>query len=174
MNCYQYLPSELRTYYEKRSKGLIEARPNDYWGPETPEETAKWQQWWAPIRKNFRPIDWNAGFTGRGGEIFSCALRVVSCNANGGTVVKTEKAMEVPGLVGPMGEKLPVLGEIMWEIEESMPVEAEEGRESTKRKRRLTEVATEIYKQARGCCRAYIEKHIEKRGLATGKSRERY
>lgn len=71
---YMSLPSDLRDYYEKRSKGLIEARPHDSWGPETPAETAFWQQWWLPITQEFHPIDWNAGFTGRGGKSIPQAL----------------------------------------------------------------------------------------------------
>ena len=58
--------------------------------------------------------------------------------------------MEVPGLVGPKDEEIPVV---------------EEGSKSTKRKRRLTDVAKDIYKRARASCLA----HIEKRGLARGK-----
>ena len=75
---YMKLPSDLRDYYEKRSKGLIEARPYNSWGPETPEEKAKWQQWWAPIQQTFHPIDWNSGFTGRGGEFSSMCRSVGS------------------------------------------------------------------------------------------------
>ena len=37
---YRRLPSELRHYYEKRRKGLIEERPYDSWGPETREDRA--------------------------------------------------------------------------------------------------------------------------------------
>ena len=58
--------------------------------------------------------------------------------------------MERPGLVGPKNEEIPALGE---------------GSKSTTRKRRLTDVAKDIYKRARASCLA----HIEKRGLARGK-----
>ena len=75
---------------------------------------------------------------------------VVSWNANEDIVAKTKEAMEVPGLVGPRNEEKPVV---------------EEGSKSTKRKRRLTDVAKDIYKRARASCLA----HIEKRGLARGK-----
>ena len=74
---------------------------------------------------------------------------VVSWNANENIVAQTKEAMEVPGLVGPKNEEIPV---------------SEEGSKSTKRKRRLTDVAKDIYKRARASCLA----HIEKRGLARG------
>ena len=70
MGCYPLLSSEIRDYYEKVSKGLIEERPYDYWGPDTAEEKAHWQQWWLPIKKPFYPIDWDAAFTGRGSKSF--------------------------------------------------------------------------------------------------------
>ena len=54
--------------------------------------------------------------------------------------------MEVPGLVGPKNEENPVV---------------EEGSKSTNRKRRLTDLAKDIYKRGRA--------HIEKRGLARGR-----
>ena len=73
---YMKLPSDLRDYYEKRRTGLIEARPYDSWGPETPEETARWQQWLAPIQHTFHPIDWNSSFTGCGGKSFSMRLQI--------------------------------------------------------------------------------------------------
>ena len=63
---YRLHPSEIRDYYEKVSKGLIEERSYDDWGPETAEEKALWDEWWLPIKKSFYPIDWESGFTGRG------------------------------------------------------------------------------------------------------------
>ena len=72
---YMKLPADLRAYYEKRRIGLIAARPYASWGPETPEEKAKWEQWWAPIQYTFHPIDWNSGFTGRGGAFFPMRLQ---------------------------------------------------------------------------------------------------
>ena len=74
----------------------------------------------------------------------------MSWNANEGIVAKTKEAMEVPGLVGPMNEEIPMV---------------DEGSKSTKRKRRLTDVAKDIYKRASASCLA----HVEKRGLARGK-----
>ena len=53
--------------------------------------------------------------------------------------------MEVPGLMGPMNEEIPML---------------EEGSKSTARKRRLTDVVKDIYKRAKAFCLA----HIKKRG----------
>ena len=58
--------------------------------------------------------------------------------------------MERPGLIGPKNEEITAL---------------EEGSKSTTRKRRLTDVAKDIYKRARASCLA----HMEKRGLARGK-----
>ena len=66
----QPVPFEVWDYYEKVSKGLIEERPYDYWGPESEEEKAHWDQWWLPITKSFRRIDWDSGFTGRGSKSF--------------------------------------------------------------------------------------------------------
>ena len=167
------LPSDLRDYYEKRSKGLIEARPNDSWGPETVAETEFWQQWWLPITQEFHPIDWNAGFTGRGGKVSPKRFETgtVVKYANGNPVQETEEAMERPGLVGPMDETIvmdvsPVVKEVARKNEGSTSADAEEqeGSKSPRRKRRLTDVAKDIYKRARNCCLA----HIEKRGLAVG------
>ena len=76
MACYPLLSFEIRDYYEKVSKGLIEERPYDYWSPDTAEEEAHWDEWWLPIKKSFYPIDWESGFTGRG-RTFS-----VSSNSN--------------------------------------------------------------------------------------------
>lgn len=71
MACYPLLAFETRDYYEKVSKGLIEERPYDYWGPDTAEEKAHWHQWWLPIKQSFGRIDWDSGFTGRGSEYFT-------------------------------------------------------------------------------------------------------
>lgn len=67
---YQLISYETRDYYEKVSKGLIKERPYDYWGPDTAEEKAHWDQWWLPIQKSFYPINWESGFTGRGSKSF--------------------------------------------------------------------------------------------------------
>lgn len=40
MDCYPLLLFDLRDYYEKVSKGLIEQRPYEYWGEDTEEEKA--------------------------------------------------------------------------------------------------------------------------------------
>lgn len=91
--------------------------------------------------------------------------------ANGNPVQQTEEAMERPGLVGPMDETIvmdvsPVVNEVARKNEESTSADAEEqeGSKSPKRKRRLTDVAKDIYKRARQRCLA----QIEKRGLAVG------
>lgn len=68
MACYPLLSSEIRDYYEKVSKGLIAERPYEYWGPDSVEEEAHWHQWWLPIKRPFRRIDWDSGFTGRGSK----------------------------------------------------------------------------------------------------------
>lgn len=67
---YQLISYETWDYYEKVSKGMIKERPYEYWGPDTPEEKAHWDQWWLPIQKSFYPIDWESGFTGRGSKSF--------------------------------------------------------------------------------------------------------
>lgn len=71
MESYPLLTSEIRDYYEKVSRGLIEERPYEYWGEDTAEEEKRWHQWELPIRTAFRPVDWNSGFTGRGGETYT-------------------------------------------------------------------------------------------------------
>ena len=68
MAWYTHLSMEIRDYYERVSKGLIEERPYEYWGPDTVEGKAYWQQWWSPIRETFHPVDWDLGFTGRGSK----------------------------------------------------------------------------------------------------------
>ncbi len=64
------MPVEIRDYYEKASKGLIEESPCDYWGPETEEDKARWDRWCVPIQRSFYPIDWDSEFTGRGSKPF--------------------------------------------------------------------------------------------------------
>lgn len=84
MACYPNLSFEVRDYYEKFSKGLIEEGPYEYWGPDTVEEEARWQQWWLPIKQIFRPIDWDSAFTGRGSKSFNLlgGGSVLECQRN--------------------------------------------------------------------------------------------
>ncbi|KAF6240621.1 hypothetical protein HO173_001292 [Letharia columbiana] len=136
MGCYPILSFEIRDYYEKVSKGLIEERPYDYWGPESEEEKAHWRQWCLPIKKSFRPIDWDSGFTGRG------------------IVKNKENAMERPGLVGPLGEMFvvdvdPLSDAIVWRIDSSSSSEAEVGKGRKKQKRSSFEAANKMYKRVK-------------------------
>ena len=57
----------------------------------------------------FYPIDWNSKFTGRGLESFTSHANDGALDDNGGILAKRkEKALERPGLVGPMNETLVV------------------------------------------------------------------
>ena len=77
MDANHALSFEIWDYYEKVSKGLIEERPYEYWGPETAEEKAHWHQWWLPIKKSFHPVHWDSGFTGRDSKSFVSSIVMV-------------------------------------------------------------------------------------------------
>ncbi|CAD6569272.1 MAG: hypothetical protein ASARMPRED_002699 [Alectoria sarmentosa] len=141
---YPFLPFEIRNYYEKVSKGLIEERPYDYWGPDTAEEEAHWQRWWLPIKQSFRPIDWDAGSTAHD------------------IVEHGRKAMESPDLVGPMGEILvmdvdPLSDTIMWRFDNCSSSEAELGKEVMKQRSSSFEAAGKMYKLAKKHLVAFIK-----------------
>lgn len=58
-------------YYELRSKGLIEERPYESWGPDSPERAETIDYYFnCHVKQFFRPVDWNKGFTGRGSKHF--------------------------------------------------------------------------------------------------------
>lgn len=155
MGCYPILSFEIRDYYEKVSKGLIEERPYDYWGPESEKEKAHWRQWCLPIKKSFRPIDWDSGFTGRGSKYSSLLIVMALWNADEDLVMKNKKkAMERPGLVGPLGEMFvvdvdPLSDAIVWRIDSSSSSEAEVGKGRKRQKRSSFEAANKMYKRAK-------------------------
>ena len=70
LDLYHCIPIEIRDYYEKVSKGLIEEKPYDYWGEDTAEEKELWDERGLPIKMKFRPIHWDSSFTGRGSKLF--------------------------------------------------------------------------------------------------------
>ena len=86
-------------------------------------------------------------------------------NANEGIVVEhDEKAMERPGLVGPMGETLvmdvdPVSEEIVYRVDYSLASEGGAGIGVKMRRRRSLEAASKIYKRAKEHIGAFIELH---------------
>lgn len=77
------LDKETQEYYWKVSKGQIEERSYESWGPESAEEEAYWKQWWwqLPCRVPFNRISWDSGFTGRGSKYFICHIsdEIVVC-----------------------------------------------------------------------------------------------
>lgn len=86
-------------------------------------------------------------------------------NANKRVVAKhKKKAMENPGLVGPMGEKLvtdvdPLSDTLVWRIDSSSSFEVEMGEGVKKRRNSSFEAASKMYKRAKKHIVALIEVH---------------
>ena len=149
------LSPEVMDYYEKVSKGLVERRPYEYWGPETEDEKAHWDRWLLPIEGTFYPVDWSSRFTGRGSKAFVPLTVHVLRNADDGVVAMfNEMAFERPGFIGPMGEMLltdvdPVSERIVYRIASRTSFRSKVAKRMKEKRRRSLEAVTKIYKRVK-------------------------
>ena len=102
-NCDSGIDTALMEYYYLRAKGVISERPYEHWGCDTPGEKDRIKKMEnLQVRVAFRPVNWNAEYTGRGSMFFrehlSLSLRFAD------SYIVTKRAMKRPDDIGPMGE----------------------------------------------------------------------
>ena len=157
--------TELRDYHASLSQGLIEPRPYDYWGKDTPEQKARWDRWLLPIRREFYPVDWDSPWTGRGSKSFSSSFSSSSfnrfnrggvlCNADKVLVArKSRRIMERPNMHGPLNEILVMdvdseSGQATCRVEDDLFFQMKQERRSKRKRRSTLGAINELYQRSK-------------------------
>ena len=96
---------DLLEYYEDRRTGKIEAKSFEDWGEPVSlkEEHKLYGMEHGKTKGVFFEVDYNRGFTGRGGELASCAHTLLLLTDE---IIVLPETMDKPGLLGPRNEKI--------------------------------------------------------------------
>ena len=92
-------------YYEDRRTGKTEAKSFEDWGERVSldERRKLWDIEHGKTKGVFYEVDYNRGFTGRGGELAPCAHTLLLLTDE---VIVLPESMERPGLLGPRNETI--------------------------------------------------------------------